>query len=178
MILRIAVSDPSAQCQLGIKFGCDPETVGPGLLREAATLGVTVIGVSFHVGSGCNEPETFKVAIKYARDLFDLGLQLGHPMNLLDIGGGYPGVDTDDISLQKVYLKCIFQSEAFRKFQIAAVINPALAEHFPLSGNYEIIAEPGRFFASAPISVTANIISSVKVPAYRITNNGKSIEKM
>jgi ornithine decarboxylase len=161
MILRIAVSDPTAQCQLGIKFGCDPEIDGPKLLQKAAELCVPVIGVSFHVGSGCNEPETFKTAIKYARGLFDFGIKLGHSMTLLDIGGGYPGVDTEEISLGK----------------IAEVINPALAEHFPISGNYEIIAEPGRFFASAPISVTANIISSVKVSANRITNNDSDSNK-
>uniref|UniRef100_A0AC34F7L3 Ornithine decarboxylase n=1 Tax=Panagrolaimus sp. ES5 TaxID=591445 RepID=A0AC34F7L3_9BILA len=145
MILRIAVSDPSAQCQLGIKFGCDPETDGPKLLQKAADLNIPVIGVSFHVGS----------------DLFDFGIKVGHSMTLLDIGGGYPGIDTEEISLAK----------------IAAVINPALAEHFPISGNYEIIAEPGRFFACAPISVTANIISSVKVSANRITNNDADSNK-
>ena len=105
MILRIAVSDPSAQCQLGIKFGCDPEIIGPQLLQKAAELEIPVIGVSFHVGSGCNEPETFKTAIKYARELFDYGIKLGHSMTLLDIGGGYPGVDTEEISLGKVCTK-------------------------------------------------------------------------
>lgn len=101
MILRIGVNDPTAQCPLGIKFGCDPETA-PRLLQKAADLGISVIGVSFHVGSGCNQPETFDTAITHARRLFDLGLQLNHPMTLLDLGGGYPGVDTTEISLGMV----------------------------------------------------------------------------
>ncbi|KAE9552101.1 hypothetical protein FO519_004681 [Halicephalobus sp. NKZ332] len=161
MILRIGVNDPTAQCQLGIKFGCDPVSVAPGLLRRAQELGVKVIGISFHVGSGCNEPSTFETAIMRSRNLFDLGIQLGHSMKVLDIGGGFPGVDTDQISLNK----------------IANVINSAIEKYFPVGGNYEIIAEPGRFFASGPISVVANIISSVKVPADRITHNESDADK-
>jgi diaminopimelate decarboxylase len=33
------------------------------------------------------------VAIQHARRLFDIGLQEGHNMRLLDIGGGFPGND-------------------------------------------------------------------------------------
>ncbi|KAE9548301.1 hypothetical protein FO519_008490 [Halicephalobus sp. NKZ332] len=161
MILRIAVDDPTAQCQLGVKFGCDPVSVAPKLLRKALELGIKVIGVSFHVGSGCNEPSTFEIAIKHSRELFNLGIQLGHPMKVLDIGGGFPGVDTDQISSAK----------------IANVVNCALENYFPIEGKYEIIAEPGRFFAAAPISVVTNIISSVKVPADRITREKSDADK-
>lgn len=52
MILRIAVSDPTAQCPLNVKFGCDPVSEAPRLLHKAKELGVAVIGISFHVGSG------------------------------------------------------------------------------------------------------------------------------
>nr|P49725.1 RecName: Full=Ornithine decarboxylase; Short=ODC [Panagrellus redivivus]CAA57683.1 ornithine decarboxylase [Panagrellus redivivus]CAA65024.1 ornithine decarboxylase [Panagrellus redivivus] len=163
LILRISVSDPTAQCQLGIKFGCDPETVAPKLLRKAADMGMNVIGISFHVGSGCNEPATFRTALEYARGLFDLGISLGLSMTLLDIGGGFPGVDTAHISLDAC----------------AAVINPALEELFPLDScpDVEVIAEPGRYFACAAVSVTTNVIASVKVPASRITEKADDVNR-
>lgn len=46
MILRIAVSDPTAQCPLGVKFGCDPVTVAPKLLEKAIEMNIKVIGIS------------------------------------------------------------------------------------------------------------------------------------
>uniref|UniRef100_A0A914P7S6 Ornithine decarboxylase n=1 Tax=Panagrolaimus davidi TaxID=227884 RepID=A0A914P7S6_9BILA len=154
MVLRINVSDQTAAHKLGAKFGSNPITDAPKLLKKAAELGLEVIGISFHIGSGATKEETYGIGIKYARDLFDKGLELGHNMTLLDIGGGYPGNDTDEeISLQK----------------IAKVVNTALDKYFPESGNYEIIAEPGRYFATAPVSVTANIVSSVEIKAERIT---------
>lgn len=91
MVLRIRCDAAVAQCQLGMKFGCDATTDAPRLLKLAAVLGVNVIGISFHVGSGCQDPPVFRRAISAARDLFDLGTDLGFTMNLLDLGGGYPG---------------------------------------------------------------------------------------
>lgn len=57
---------------------------------------------SFHVGSSCHGPQAFADGIKYARRLFDIGSEYGHEMHILDVGGGYPGVDTEEISLEKV----------------------------------------------------------------------------
>lgn len=91
MVIRIRCDAKIAQCQLGMKFGCDPITEAPKLLRLARTLGIEVIGVSFHVGSGCGEPNVFRRAISAARDIFDYASTLGFDFNLLDIGGGYPG---------------------------------------------------------------------------------------
>lgn len=53
-------------------------------------------------------------------------------------------------------------------FQIVSVITPCLDEYFPPTPGLKIIAEPGRFFASAPMSIVANVISAVQVPASRI----------
>jgi len=54
------------------------------------------------VGSGCRDPRAFGLAILAARKLFDLGLLLGHPMSLLDIGGGFPGQDNEQITFGEV----------------------------------------------------------------------------
>lgn len=67
LVIRIRCDDPQAQCQLGMKFGCDHATEAPGLLKTARDLGLDVVGVSFHVGSGCNNPPIFHTAIGYAR---------------------------------------------------------------------------------------------------------------
>jgi len=55
--------------------------------------------------------------------------------------------------------------------KIADVVGGAIEEFFPESSNVRIIAEPGRYFASAPFSLVTNVISSARVPASRITND-------
>ncbi|KAE9554528.1 hypothetical protein FO519_002284 [Halicephalobus sp. NKZ332] len=161
MVLRIAVSDPTARSDLGKKFGCDPEIVAAELLQEAKMMGLNVVGISFHVGSDCSRPGTFDTAIRYARILFDFGKKLGHPMKVLDIGGGFPGYDTKEVSFSK----------------IASVIRDSLDKYFPDPEELRVIAEPGRFFACSPISESVSIISSVKVPASRITKNESDVNK-
>jgi len=160
LVLRIRADDKTAKVNLGIKFGCDPPMEkGPELLRTAKELGLSVVGISFHVGSGCGDATAYDRAISISAQLFDIGLQMGHSMRLLDLGGGFPGVDTG---------KTISFGE------IADAINPALEKYFP-EGKYKelsVIAEPGRYFGSAPVSLVAHVIGATKVPASRVTKKG------
>lgn len=72
-MLRIATDDSKAVCRLSVKFGA-PLKACRGLLERAKELGLDVIGVSFHVGSGCTDPETYTQAIADARCVFDMGV--------------------------------------------------------------------------------------------------------
>jgi len=164
-VLRIRADDPMAKVNLGIKFGCDPPMEkGPELLRTAKELGLGVIGISFHVGSGCGDATAYDRAISISAKLFDTGLQMGHPMRLLDLGGGFPGVDT---------------GKTISFGAIANAINPALEKYFP-EGKYKdlkVIAEPGRYFGSAPVSLVAHVIGATRVPASRVTNKDSDADK-
>lgn len=73
LVLRIATDDSKAVCRLSVKFGA-PLKACRGLLEQAKKLGLDVIGVSFHVGSGCTDPETYTQAIADARCVFDIGV--------------------------------------------------------------------------------------------------------
>lgn len=72
-MLRIATDDSKAVCRLSVKFGA-PLKDCRALLERAKELGLDVIGVSFHVGSGCTDAETFTQAIADARCVFDMGV--------------------------------------------------------------------------------------------------------
>lgn len=95
-----------------MKFGCDPTQEAPNLLRLARILNLDVVGISFHVGSGCQDPPVYQRAIHHSRLLFDLASDLGFNPYLLDIGGGYPGNKGSSID------------------KIADIINKALDEYF------------------------------------------------
>ncbi|XP_048448310.1 ornithine decarboxylase-like, partial [Rhincodon typus] len=90
MVLRIAVNDFTSQSPLSSKFGASMSECRQ-LLEYAKALNLDTIGVSFHVGSGCTDPKIFAQAIADARVVFDIGINLGFQMYLLDIGGGFPG---------------------------------------------------------------------------------------
>ncbi|KHJ47310.1 putative ornithine decarboxylase [Trichuris suis] len=160
LVLRIAVSDSTALCQLNLKFGCDPVEEAPLLLKLAALMELRVFGISFHVGSGCRNASAYAEGIAHARRLRDCGLFLGHPMNILDLGGGYPGHrDPNYVSFE----------------EIASVINSSLEEHFPVDTGVRIIAEPGRFYAERAFSLYCTVIARTSVPASRITKNDEDV---
>lgn len=72
---------------MGKKFGCDPVNEAPDLLKLAKKLNLKVVGISFHVGSSCEDYEVYVGAIKAARTLFEIALGMGFEFHYLDLGG-------------------------------------------------------------------------------------------
>nr|XP_046271758.1 ornithine decarboxylase-like [Scatophagus argus] len=142
LVLRIAVDDSKSIVRLSSKFGARLETVDK-LLERAGELGLEVIGVSFHVGSGCIGSLAFKQAIADARHVFDKANLLGFQMSLLDIGGGFTGRDNFQVKFE----------------EFAEVINGALDEHFPPDSGVQVIAEPGRYYVESAFTLAANVIA-------------------
>lgn len=70
------------------------------LLRKAKDLNLNVKGIAFHIGVGCLEYEIFAKAIKDSAEAFDYGNSIGLKMDLLDIGGGFPGRETETIVIK------------------------------------------------------------------------------
>eukprot|EP00188_Purpureofilum_apyrenoidigerum_P005831 Plantae.Rhodophyta-Purpureofilum_apyrenoidigerum.ctg8059.p1 GENE.Plantae.Rhodophyta-Purpureofilum_apyrenoidigerum.ctg8059~~Plantae.Rhodophyta-Purpureofilum_apyrenoidigerum.ctg8059.p1 ORF type:complete len:461 (+),score=76.01 Plantae.Rhodophyta-Purpureofilum_apyrenoidigerum.ctg8059:441-1823(+) len=135
LVLRIATDDSSSVCRFSMKFGLVPERAEE-VLRYAQNLRLNVIGVSFHVGSGCTDPQLYEMAIADARAVFAAADKIGMPkLQLLDIGGGYSGEIGDPL----------FSA-------VAEQIRSSLEKHFHVDGygsDIDIIAEPGRFFAAS-----------------------------
>uniref|UniRef100_A0A3P8TSC8 ornithine decarboxylase n=1 Tax=Amphiprion percula TaxID=161767 RepID=A0A3P8TSC8_AMPPE len=142
LILRIATDDSKSLVRLSTKFGARMASVGK-LLEQAGELGLEVIGVSFHVGSGCTSSLAYKKAIADARLVFDMASLLGFQMKLLDIGGGFSAIGD-------------FQDK-FEEF--SGVINEALDKFFPPDSGVEIIAEPGRYYVESAFTLAVNVMA-------------------
>uniref|UniRef100_A0A8D2DRB0 Ornithine decarboxylase n=1 Tax=Sciurus vulgaris TaxID=55149 RepID=A0A8D2DRB0_SCIVU len=154
LVLRIATDDSKAVCRLSVKFGATLKT-SRLLLERAKEFNIDVIGVSFHMGSDCTDPETFMQATYDAGCVFDLGAEVGFSMCLLDIGGGFPG--SEDVKL---------------KFEeLTRVINPALDKYFPSDSGVRIIAEPGRYCVASAFTLAVNIIAKKKKKKKKKRNN-------
>lgn len=132
MVLRILTDDSQSVCRFGSKFGA-PQHHVPALLRRAKELDVSVVGVSFHVGSGCLSASSFVEAVELAYETFQTATAMGFELTLLDIGGGFPGFDGFGPSFE----------------DIATALREVLDELFPKDSGVRIIAEPGRYFTAA-----------------------------
>jgi diaminopimelate decarboxylase len=84
---QLQVDDSKSVCQFNLKFGAALEHV-PSLLATARSLSLNVVGISFHVGSGCRDVGAFQDAVQRARTAFDMGAAAGYTFTLLDCGGG------------------------------------------------------------------------------------------
>lgn len=152
VLLRIAVDDSQATCMMSCKYGA-PLATTVELLGSARALGLQVCGVSFHVGSGCFSPDAFVDAVDRASFVFDAATAMGMQLSVLDIGGGFPGVDSKAISFA----------------DIATPLRAALHEKFPASRGVRFIAEPGRFIAACTHTLAVNVIGKKSVPATHST---------
>jgi ornithine decarboxylase len=138
LVLRILTDDSKSLCRLGLKFGA-PLASCPGLLELARSLGLNVIGVSFHVGSGCKDPMQFADAVWRAKRVFDMGKEAGYDFKFLDVGGG-------------------FERETFQ--EMSQVVRDSLDLYFPQENGVRVVAEPGRLLVSSAFTLATNIIAS------------------
>jgi ornithine decarboxylase len=160
------VDDSKSVCKFNKKFGCKTDQVNE-LLVIAKTLKLDVVGFSFHVGSNCSSADTFFEAIRECHNAFEIARSLDIHPYMIDIGGGFPGVDRPNIS-------------SFE--DIATKITDAIKEFFP---NYEedgiqFIAEPGRYLAQKTHTLVLNVIGK-KIIIDKSTNgntNSNPIEKI
>ncbi|CAK5269957.1 unnamed protein product [Mycena citricolor] len=138
LVVRILADDTRSSSQLGTKFGAALADV-PGLLADAQALGLNVVGVSFHVGSGCTDPRAYIDAVARARTAFDIGASAGYAFSLLDVGGGFIDALFEDAA------RCLMEG---------------IDRYFPQRlGKVKLIAEPGRYYVSNAFRLATSIIA-------------------
>jgi len=138
LVLRIITDDSQSVCRFSTKFGAPLDTTY-NLLALAKSLNLNVVGVSFHVGSGCMSVSSFVSAIRSAHHVFQQAQEIGFNFTMLDLGGGWPGTNDGRISFPS----------------IADGIRDVLDELFP--AHVDIIAEPGRYFSCESHTLATNI---------------------
>ncbi|KAJ8762148.1 hypothetical protein K2173_007301 [Erythroxylum novogranatense] len=139
LLLRVkAPEDGGARCPLGPKYGALPEEVIP-LLQAAQAARLSVVGASFHIGSGATHFSSYRGAIAEAKKVFETAVKMGMPrMTMLNIGGGFTAGSQFD--------------------EAATAIKSALQTYFPNEPGLTIISEPGRFFAESAFTLATNVI--------------------
>lgn len=156
LALRLKVPNTGAMVELSSKFGASPgEAVD--LILEADRVGLTVEGISFHVGSQTTNFDNYVQALNLTANIFKEAQDRGYTkMNLVDIGGGFPAPYDATVKPFK---------------ELAKVINSEITRLFPK--NIQILAEPGRFLvATAGYSVSSVVGKAVRdgKPCYYIND--------
>ncbi|XP_034497069.1 antizyme inhibitor 2 isoform X5 [Ailuropoda melanoleuca] len=146
MVLCIATDDSRSLTPLSFKFGATLKSCRH-LLENAKRSHVEVVGVSFHVGSGCPDLHAYTQSIADARLVFEMGAELGHGMHILDLGGGFPGLEGAKVRFE----------------EIASVINSALDLYFPEGCGVDILARLGRYYVTSAFTLAVSIIAKKEV---------------
>jgi ornithine decarboxylase len=123
---RLTVPNEGSEWPLSKKFGVEVEEAAK-LLFEAKEAGLNPVGITFHVGSQCNNVYNWNSALDKASELWDLASANGIKLNVLDIGGGYP------INYKKKVVDIP---------SIEAKIDKAVRQNFP--EDVQVFLEPGR----------------------------------
>lgn len=126
-LIRIAVDDMGSKMPFSKKFGASLEEVSR--IKDAAkSLKQDILGISFHVGSGCQEPLQYSKAIQKA--LLSLNGKEGkeEEEQIVDIGGG-------------------FDANSAHFVEAAHFIRESI-KSIPQTLKIRWIAEPGRFMAT------------------------------
>lgn len=110
------------------------------LLEKARDLGVQVVGVTFHIPPSCQDlQQAYSHALSDACCVFDMGVEFGFNMNVLDIGCGFTGSD-------------------FQLQQVESAVRPLLDTHFPPLSGVQVLAQPGSFYVSSAFNLAVNVI--------------------
>ncbi len=137
LYVRLAMNSEGAAYSLAGKFGVSMSDA-PTLLQATRAVSEK-LGLCFHVGSQCMEPQAYSIAMAKASQLVaDSGVKV----DVLDIGGGfpsiYPGLTPPPLS------------------DYMSAIKQALKKH-PAFDTCQILCEPGRALVAEGGSVVVRV---------------------
>jgi ornithine decarboxylase len=124
--VRLSVPNEGSEWPLSKKFGVELDEAVE-LLLYAKKRSLNPVGITFHVGSQCNNVYNWNSAIEKAKELWEIAEQNGIRFAMLNIGGGYP----------IHYTKNVVDVETIEK-----KVDRAIAKKF--AKDVEIFIEPGR----------------------------------
>ena len=145
LLLRVSFPNPETKVDLSKKFGCTPEAALP-LLREAKTLGLNIVGLSFHVGSQVPNARRHVEAITACNQIIRDASAEGITLQVLDIGGGFPVNYGSDLADFNIYDFC-------------APIREALSN---LPEGIRKLAEPGRFISAPCMTSVSSVMGKAE----------------
>ena len=142
LVLRIKTADENSVIQFSKKFGADRKDFEE-IIKKCQELNLNLIGVSFHVGTGSYDTSTFSKAVEDSSNIFEMAKKYGFKLSLIDIGGGFPGIDNAEPTFE----------------EFANAVNESIKKHFGENEDLRIMGEPGRYMVQECLSLVAKVVS-------------------
>jgi ornithine decarboxylase len=147
VLVRLLIEESEADWPLCRKFGASRREA-LRLMDLARFLGLEVAGISFHAGSQLREPAMWRGALDAALALWTEAAEAGHPLSLLNIGGGFPAFYGQEMPATEDYARAVMGMVRAR------------------FGDVAVMAEPGRgLVAEAGLILGEVILVARKDPA-------------
>ncbi len=138
--IRLLVGATGADWPLSRKFGCAPE-MAEALMARAMELGLTPVGLSFHVGSQTREAGMWRDTLDQVAAVWVQARANGFPLTLINIGGGFPAFYGDAIEPVSVYTAKVMDMVEAR-----------------FEGAERVMAEPGRGMVAEAGMIAAEVL--------------------
>jgi len=151
--VRLIVPNEGSDWPLTNKFGVDVDTA-LDILEYAKYQGLVPYGITFHVGSQCNNLRNWFIGIKKAWELWEKAIYKDIKLTMLNLGGGIP---------------VNYQYESLSIRDIGTYIEALLQKYF-LIKPMEIQIEPGRGL----VGDAGMLVSSVIGKTTKYINGEKS----
>ena len=137
--LRLRIKNNSSIINMSKKFGVDKK-MAPKLLKKLSQNSEKV-GLSFHVGSQCMNPNAYENAINICSEvIYESGVKL----SFLNVGGGFP---SSYPGFKKIPIKNYFK-----------IIHKGFSNiKKTLSKNIELLSEPGRSLVAESMSLIVRV---------------------
>jgi len=145
VLARVSYPNAGGTSDLSLKFGLAPEEVS-GFLAYAADRRVPVRGLSYHVGSQNVDRDVYVRALTTTAELVRTAIEAGHPLDTIDIGGGFP-------------VRYAGREPLLEEF--ADVLRPIILEHPELA----FWSEPGRFISAPAMHLVTSVVADTYRPA-------------
>jgi ornithine decarboxylase len=136
--VRLATPVSDARYALTTKFGAKPEQAAALLQRIHAT-GLRA-GLTFHVGSQCLAPQSFRAALSLCDDVLR---EADVPLSVLNVGGGFPAAyPGDEVAPLERYFEAIDKG----------------LQTLPLPSDCQLFCEPGRSLVATGGSIISQVL--------------------
>ena len=142
--VRLLVDNEGSEWPLTRKYGVGP-TEAVDLLVQAAGLGLTPLGTTFHVGSQCRLSASWDAALALTADVWNHARRRDIRLSFLSIGGGFPVHHTREIPALA---------------EIGDVVRRAIADRFPPDA--QLTLEPGRAIVGDAALLGASVIGKAR----------------
>ena len=143
--VRLSVPNVGSDWPLSRKFGVDTQRAVE-ILEYANQKGLIPYGITFHVGSQCNNLQNWFVAIKRAKEVWDRAQGKGIKLQMLNIGGGIPARYT---------------RESLSVAEISRYVKGLLKKYFGIK-TFELQMEPGRGLVAEAGVMVVSVIGRAK----------------